>query len=273
MKPERFSLLRPRTLTEALEALATQQEGAKVIAGGQSLGPMLNLRLVAPRTLIDISALPELHRADVDTNGIHLGACVTHADLEDGRTPDLAGGVLRRIACGIAYRAVRNRGTIGGSLAHADPAADWVTTLMALDARVEIATADARRTLRLRDFISGALTTRLAATDLLVAVHIPHLASTARFGYVKTCRKIGEFSHASAAILHNLQDAHTRYVIGAVETCPIVIDETGLLPDAIDESKIEELLVRAGRHDPIDRHLHLEVARRAFRQVQSEART
>ena len=97
----------------------------KILAGGQSLGPMLNLRLAQPDLLVDITRIPELKRVEETDDSLSIGACVTHADIEDGRVPDVTGGALRDVARGIAYRAVRNRGTIGGSLAHADPSADW----------------------------------------------------------------------------------------------------------------------------------------------------
>ncbi len=109
--------------------MAEADGSAKIIAGGQSLGPMLNLRLVAPDLLIDITGLSELKQAERDGDDLVIGACITHGDIEDGRIPDVTRGAMQRVACAIAYRAVRNRGTIGGSLSHADPAADWVSAL------------------------------------------------------------------------------------------------------------------------------------------------
>ena len=116
MKPARFALERPRDLASALAAIAGADRTTKIMAGGQSLGPMLNLRLVEPDRVIDISAVPELRRIDREGGSLVIGACVTHADIEDGRVPDVANGMMARVAAGIAYRAVRNRGTIGGAL-------------------------------------------------------------------------------------------------------------------------------------------------------------
>ncbi len=113
----------------------------KIIAGGQSLGPMLNLRLVEPDLIIDISGLSELKQAERSGDELVIGACVTHGDIEDGRIPDVTRGAMQRVAGAIAYRAVRNRGTIGGSLSHADPAADWVSALSALGAKVTLRSA------------------------------------------------------------------------------------------------------------------------------------
>ena len=125
MKAASFDYLRPRDLGEAAAALAGADGDAKLLAGGQSLGPMLNLRLARPSLVIDISRLDALRGIEETRNAWRIGAAVTHSALEDaaGRMP--GGEMLCEVAAGIAYRSVRNRGTIGGSLAHADPAADW----------------------------------------------------------------------------------------------------------------------------------------------------
>src|SRR5205814_797646 len=115
VKPVNFDYARPRRLTDAIGLLAESGERGKVMAGAQSLGPMLNMRLVQPELVVDITALDELKRAERTGDHLVLGACVTHADIEDGRVPDVTNGAMRAVAAGIAYRAVRNRGTIGGS--------------------------------------------------------------------------------------------------------------------------------------------------------------
>jgi carbon-monoxide dehydrogenase medium subunit len=117
MKPVAFDYVRPDGVEDALKT-ARQNEDAKFIAGGQSLGPMLNLRLARPSLLVDISRLPELRHAELRGSSWMLGAAVTHAEVEDGRTPVGKDGMLPQVARQIAYRAIRNRGTIGGSLAH-----------------------------------------------------------------------------------------------------------------------------------------------------------
>ncbi len=172
MKPAAFAWERPDSLPALLARLAEAPGGVKLIAGGQSLGPMLNLRLVEPALILDITGVPELRAVRVEGDTLVLGACVTHADIEDGRVPDLTGGALRRVAAAIAYRPVRNRGTVGGSLVHADPAADWVSALTALGAEVEIAGRTGRRTLPLERFVTGALSVALGADEILVAVRV-----------------------------------------------------------------------------------------------------
>ena len=132
MKSAAFDYARPRDVSEALKLLSSDE--AKAAAGTQSLGPMLNLRVVQPRLLVDLRFIEELRSMKEQKDSVTLGACVTHAEVEDGRVPDPTGGFMRSVAANIAYRAVRNRGTIGGSLVHADPAADWPSALLALGA-------------------------------------------------------------------------------------------------------------------------------------------
>src|SRR5207244_2483442 len=136
MKAAQFEYIRPPDLGKALQLLSERREEAKVLAGGQSLGPMLNLRLARPQMLIDIARLDALRRIEDLGARWRIGAAVTHAHLEDAA---LSGAeMLTHVACGIAHRAVRNRGTIGGSVAHADPAADWPVALAALGATANL---------------------------------------------------------------------------------------------------------------------------------------
>jgi aerobic carbon-monoxide dehydrogenase medium subunit len=280
MKPARFAMERPRDLAAALSMIAGADGATKILAGGQSLGPMLNLRLVEPDHVIDISGVPELRRIDRENGALVIGACVTHADIEDGRVPDVANGMMARVAGGIAYRAVRNRGTIGGSLAHADPAADWVSALSALGAEVEIAShARGRRRIAISEFVLGALDVALAADELVTAVCVPVLPSSTRWGYVKHCRKVGEFAEAIGAVVIDLEQGCGRAVIGAVEAAPVaVVDARILFGGAIgpsfaarfDASAADALLASAGMSDPVDRHIHVTVLRRAIAQASGQ---
>src|SRR5580692_5630419 len=138
MKAAAFAYERPSDLNAALSLMAKATGITKIIAGGQSLGPMLNLRLVEPDLIVDITGLSELKQAERSGDELVIGACITHGDIEDGRIPDVTRGAMQRVAGAIAYRAVRNRGTIGGSLSHADPAADWVSALAALRTKVRL---------------------------------------------------------------------------------------------------------------------------------------
>ena len=276
MKPAPFAYVRPQNLADALDLLAGARGITKVIAGGQSLGPMLNLRLLQPDLVVDIAGIPELRQVRRERDGLVLGACVTHADIEDGRVPDVTGGAMARVASAIAYRAVRNRGTIGGSLAHADPAADWVSALSCLGAEVELASRDGRRRLAIGAFLVGALEVALRRGELLVALHVPAVTPGVRWGYVKHCWKAGEFAHAIGAVLIDPARGAGRAVIGAVEAPPLVIPDARVLFGGrigldfgrrFDRAAADAALLRSGMADAADRHVHATVLTRAVAQA------
>jgi carbon-monoxide dehydrogenase medium subunit len=273
VKPARFDYERPRDLGAALALLAGENVTAKVLAGGQTLGPLLNMRLVQPDLVIDVTAIPEMIRVEEDADHLVLGACITHADIEDGRVPDVTNGAMRNVAAGIAYRAVRNRGTIGGSLTSADPSGDWVSALAALGAEVILRGNGGRRTLAVEDYIVGALETSLGAGELLEAVRIPRLSKDARWAYVKKCRKTGEFAHAIGAVLVDPERNVCRAVIGATESRPIVLADArelfggGDALSAFDACIADRILLSGGITDPLDRQIHAVTLRRAAAQA------
>ncbi|WP_375457391.1 FAD binding domain-containing protein [uncultured Methylobacterium sp.] len=276
MKAARFAYERPADLAGLLDRLADADGTAKLIAGGQSLGPMLNLRLVEPERVIDLTGISELCHARRDGGTLVLGACVTHADIEDGRVPDVTGGAMARVAAAIAYRAVRNRGTIGGSLVHADPAADWVTSLIALGAEVELASKAGRRRLPLDAFVRGALDVALEPGEMLVAVRVPAIPPGTLWGYVKHCAKIGEFAHAIGAVLIDAHAGRGRAVIGAIERAPLLLADARPLfggrigldfAQRFDAAAAEAALRDAGMADAVDRHVHVTVLARAVAQA------
>ena len=218
MKPAAFDYIRAKDADDAV-ALLTQSGGdSRLIAGGQSLGPMLNLRLTRPGLLIDVSRAADLRACTEDSDMLRIGAAVTHADIEDGRTPAGADGFLAKAARGIAYRAVRNRGTIGGSLAHADPAADWPLVLSALGATIAVIGPGGRRQIVIDQFIKGAFATALQDGEVIAAILVPRAALTASWGYWKLCRKAGEFPIASAAVVGSGRS--WRVFIGALADRP-----------------------------------------------------
>jgi aerobic carbon-monoxide dehydrogenase medium subunit len=276
MKSAPFAYSRPANMNAALALMAEAKGITKIIAGGQSLGPMLNLRLVQPDLIIDIAGLAELRRAERRGDELVIGACVTHGDIEDGRIPDVTRGAMQRVAAAIAYRAVRNRGTIGGSLSHADPAADWVSALPALGATIRLRSLAGTRDLAIEDFITGALESALLPGEIVEAVRIPLMRPSARWGYVKACRKAGEFAHAIAAVLIDPELASARVAIGAVETAPIVLRDaatlfggsvTGDFKRHFDARVADALLSKAGITDTANRHIHVTVLRRAIDQA------
>jgi carbon-monoxide dehydrogenase medium subunit len=186
MKPAAFEYSRPSDWAEALRMLS---DGARPAAGTQSLGPMLNFRLSQPARLADLRHLPGYAGVEVADGIVRIGAGTTHAAIEDGAVPGRLGTILAGIAGRIAYRAVRNRGTIGGSLAHADPAADWVATLPALGGTAIALGPRGERRIPLSGFVQGVFTTALADDELLRAIELPVLADGARWGHWKFCRK------------------------------------------------------------------------------------
>lgn len=215
MKPVAFDYQRAGSVAEALAALGDAADDIKLIAGGQSLGPMLNLRLVRPARLVDIGGIEALNRIEQTAASVRVGACVTHARLEDEAGAIEGLQPLAHAARGIAYRAIRNRGTLGGSLAHADPAADWPLVMAAWGASFELAGADGTRRVAADDFMSGAYVTALRDKELLAAAHLPRLSSQGRWAYRKFCRKPGEFAEAAAAVLFDPARRVARVFVGA----------------------------------------------------------
>jgi aerobic carbon-monoxide dehydrogenase medium subunit len=272
MKPAPFGYERPRDLQAALAVLSEADASAKIIAGGQSLGPMLNLRLVEPELIVDITGLAELKHVERRGDELVLGSCVTHADIEDGRIPDVTRGAMQRVAANIAYRAVRNRGTIGGSLSHADPSADWVSALSALGTKLTLRSLAGARTLPMQEFIVGALECALRPGEIVETIHVPAMSASAHWGYVKSCRKTGEFAHAIGAIMIDPSAATARVVIGAVDSAPIVITNAAELfggrvasdyKERFDARVADAILAKAGVSSAAHRHIQANVLKRA----------
>jgi carbon-monoxide dehydrogenase medium subunit len=225
MKPAAFAHTRAASIAQAIELLASEPD-ARLLAGGQSLGPMLNLRLARPTRLIDIKRTSELRALEADSRQLRLGACWTHAEIEDGTIEDPTNGLLPHVARGIAYRAVRNRGTVGGSLAHADPAADWLTTMAVLGAAIIVQGSGGVRRCAATAFVQGPFATALGPAELIVAVEVPRLSPGARWGYHKVCRKTGEFARAIGAAIQDDRNGVARVVCGATGGAPIELPRT-----------------------------------------------
>ncbi len=225
MKAASFEYVMPATLVETLRALARSDGQAKLMAGSQSLGPMLNLRLARPAQVVDVSRLDELRSVELVEGRVRVGASVTHAEIEDGCFELLRGHPVQEMAARIAYRSVRNRGTVGGSLAHADPAADWILAARALNALVEVrAFEQAPRLIKMQDFMLAAYTTSLAEGEVITALHLPRLSTQARWGYYKFCRKTGEFAEASCAVYFEPASATAQIVVGALDGAPVALE-------------------------------------------------
>ncbi len=204
MKPQSFEYVPTRTLDAALEQLARGGEDAKVLAGGQSLVPVMNLRLAQPGILVDINPVDELAHVETGDETIRVGALVRHRSLESAALGDASLDALAgRVSAQIGHLPIRVRGTIGGSLAHADPGAEWCLVAVALGAEVEIARLAGRRTIPIDDFLQGPFTTALEADELLVALRLPRQPGW-RYGFAEHARTHGAFALAGACVaLHS----------------------------------------------------------------------
>ncbi|GAB5378134.1 MAG: FAD binding domain-containing protein [Acuticoccus sp.] len=260
MKPAPFAYHPAGSLAAARQALAGGT--GKLSAGNQSLGPMLNLRLARPVELIDIAGLPELRTVTDTGAAVRLGAAITHAEIEDGAVADPTPGWLAAAAGAIAHRAVRNRGTLGGSIAHADPAADWVIVMTGLGASLVLAGPGGERTLPAEDFFTGAFETALGDGEMILAVEIPKPGAGARWGYWKYCRQVGEFAKASATVLDDPASGRQRVALGALGGPPLTLDDAAsLLAGRTDPAEAVRAALAGRIADPA---LHIVALRRAL---------
>ena len=273
MKAAQFDYVLGTSVQHALDVLQASDERAKLIAGSQSLGPMLNLRLTRPETVVDVSKLAEMRTVTLHQNFLRVGASVTHAQIEDGVFELLRGHPIQMVASRIAYRSVRNRGTMGGSLAHADPAADWVLACAALDARIEVQSRSGTKLVAMSEFMLAAYTTTLMSDEIIVAVHFPEISSSTRWAYQKFCKKTGEFAHASCAAYFDPMTRVARIVVGALDGAPCGLSELAVRVAArglegFDENAVRAALLKAlPQQDVINRQMFTQVVLRCVQQA------
>ena len=219
MKPPPFAYMRPGTLEEAASQLRADR-GAMLLAGGQSLVPMLNLRVARPTTVVDISSIEGLDAIDIGPEQVRIGALVTHSQIENHEWPASL-SALPAGAGQIGYPAIRHRGTIGGSLAHADPAAELPTLMVALDATIHLQSEDGRRSVGADDFFEGYYSTSRNEDELISYVNLP-LASGLRSGFAEFSRRTGDFAIALAAVATWGSDGRkqARVAVGGLDTRP-----------------------------------------------------
>lgn len=198
MKPPSFSYAAPTSLDETIALLGTHGGDAKLLAGGQSLMPLLNMRLARPHVLIDLNRVAEL--AYIEENGaLKLGALVRHAELERSSFLARACPLLVEAVPYIGHLAIRNRGTLGGSVAHADPAAELPGVLVALDAQIHVAGPAGERTVPASDFFVTYLTTDLGEDELVTAVTLPPWPSRAGWAFLEFARRHGDYALVGVA--------------------------------------------------------------------------
>jgi carbon-monoxide dehydrogenase medium subunit len=208
MKLPPFDYACPATLPEAVALLASRDD-AKALAGGQSLVPMLAFRLLQPALLVDLRKLADLRGIDVTANGVRLGAMTRWRDIEDDARLTSAHPLLKAAVAHVAHYQIRNRGTVGGSLAHADPAAEMPGIALTCEAEITVTGAAGARVIQAADFFTGALSTALAADEIIVAVRLPPWPARRRWGFAEFARRRGDFALAAAAVFYDA-DARGR---------------------------------------------------------------
>lgn len=211
MKPPPFGYVAPRSLEEALEALAQAGEDAKVIAGGQSLVPLLSLRMARPTVLVDLNRVPGLDRIDAGSDGLTIGAMTRHRAVE--RSTEVGGSVplLAEAMPLIGHAAIRSRGTMGGSIAHADPAAELPAVAAALGATITLSSAArGSRTVPAEEFFQGYFTTAADPDEILTAITFPMSTPGTGHRFVEVARRHGDFAMVGAGVSVTVEDGTIR---------------------------------------------------------------
>ena len=224
MKLSAFDYASPSSLSDAIALLASSRGAAKPIAGGQSLIPVLAFRLAKPALLVDLHKVPGLDRIRIDADGVHLGAMVRWCDIEADDRLRRAHPLLVDAVAHVAHYQVRNRGTIGGSLAHADPAAELPGVAVACEAELTLTGPAGSRVVLARDFFRGALSTVLADDELIVEVLLPAWPTSRRWAFDEFARRRGDFALAGIAAFFDIDDSgratNTHIVAIGVERYP-----------------------------------------------------
>jgi aerobic carbon-monoxide dehydrogenase medium subunit len=231
MKPAPFEYVAPRSLDEALRELSASQDEAKVLAGGQSLIPLLNFRLARLSRIVDLNRIPELQYMQARDGGLAIGAMTRHASLErDPRVKAEQPLVAEAIAY-VGHAAIRSRGTFGGSLAHADPAAELPAVAVCLGAELTVASTRGRRTIAAEDFFLGYLTTALEPDEILVETWLPPVKPSTGQAWLEFSRRHGDFALAGVAVSLTQLD-------GRVDNARIVLSGVGGTPVRVREAEI-----------------------------------
>lgn len=244
MKPSPLRLLRPDTVEEALQLLAAHGEAARPIAGGQTLVPMLNLRVAAPAVLVDLNRVAALAGIRREDGWLHIGAMTRQKTLlEDPRIAEAA-PLLAMAAHHIGHAQTRNRGTIGGSLAHADPAAELPLVMAVLDAMLTLRDAGATRQVPARDFVRGALTTALRPGEILASIAVPVAPPGTRAAFRELARRHGDF--AIVAVAAQRTPRGTRIGIGGLADRPLVATAGDVAARIASADSLSDLQASAG---------------------------
>jgi carbon-monoxide dehydrogenase medium subunit len=233
MIPTNFDYFAPTTIEEALRLVDQHGDDCKILSGGHSLVPVLKLRLASPAVVVDIGRVKELKAIKVDGDTIRIGANATHAEIAANAELKQHCPLLGETAAQIGDQQVRNRGTIGGSLSHADPAADWPATVLALDAEIVARSAKGERTIKAADFFLDLMTSALAPNEIVTEIRIPKPAQPSAAVYLKVPQSASGFAVVGVA-------AQLKIADGKCEA--VCIGVTGLAPKAFRAASVEDAL-------------------------------
>lgn len=226
MKAPSFAYAKPRSLAETLDLL--ERPGAKVLAGGQSLIPTLNMRLSSPELLVDITGLSSFRGITLEQGVVRIGALTTHADLEKSELIEKHVPMLAQAVTHVAHPAIRNRGTLGGSLALADPAAEYPACVLALDATIVMAGKDGERLVKAEVFFKGLFEVDLRPGELLAAVEFPALGKDERSVFLELARRHGDYAIIGLAAHRS---ASTRFVFLGAGATPVWAKQASMAKD------------------------------------------
>jgi carbon-monoxide dehydrogenase medium subunit len=244
MKPAAFEYFAPRSLDEATALLADHGGDARVLAGGQSLVPAMNFRLARPAVLVDINRVEGLGGIREADGRLAIGALTRHVVFEKPVTGGPLGRLLPVVAHNIAHLPIRMRGTFGGSIAHADPAAEWCAVAAALDAEIVVASTGGRRTVPAADWFRSIFTTDIRDGEMVTEVRLPLLDDTWRCGFIEFNRRAGDFAIVSAV-------AAIRVEAGVIRAARLALG--GVVDKAVRAAEAEAILVGAAPGDAVFR--------------------
>ena len=242
MKPPRFAYHAPQTLPELLETLNETADEAVLLAGGQSLLPMLNLRLAAPSHVIDLGRVPGLDSIASTNGNVEVGAMVTHRCMETDPVVAASTPLARDTAGYVGYRAIRNRGTVGGSVAHADPAAEWPIVLLALDGEVSLASVRGWRNVAAEDFFESVYTTAKQPDEVITSLKLSSRFAHS-WGFSEFQRRTGDFATVAVAV---------ACVVESGEICEARVAIAGVADRPLRCREAEAALTAGSATAPID---------------------
>lgn len=269
MKPPPFDYSRPESVAEAVRLLTDLGDDGKVLAGGQSLVPLLNMRLAAPQHLVDINRLPELDYVRVEGDAVRVGALARHATVLASEEAAAAQPLLRQALSNVAHATIRNRGTTVGSIVHADPAGEMTAVLAVLGGTVTIASASGERTVPAAEFFLGPLESAVNTGDLAIEAAFPVLASGSGTAFVEVARRHGDYAICGVAAVVTPESTRVGFI--SVASTPLVLDLTDV--DDVSSAVRDQVRPDADIHATAEyrRHLAAVLAERAVRQARAAA--